>query len=47
MIYILIASVVTPTYDSHHLGWGNGLVNNPFSWTDDDNRSMRWLAVLL
>ncbi len=48
LIYLVLAAAVTPRYDSDNLGlFGSPLIDNPLSWTDDYNRSMRTLFFLL
>lgn len=45
--YLLIGYVVRPEPDRHNLGWGGGLFDNPFRWSDDLNRTMLWIMLVL
>jgi hypothetical protein len=44
-LYLAASNVFNPTYDASDVGWFGGLVDNPFSWSDDYNRSMRGLVI--
>lgn len=46
-IYLLLALFVHPYADTSNLGWLGGLVDDPFRWSDDWNRSMIFLKILL
>jgi hypothetical protein len=43
--YCLIAYLVRPVPDMDNLGWG--LFDDPFQVSDDFNRMLLWLAILL
>lgn len=48
LVYVFIANLITPRWDPDDLGlFGSRHIDNPFSWTDDYNRAMRNLALLL
>lgn len=44
---MLFRSFVHPYADTSNLGWLGGLVDDPFRWSDDWNRSMIFLKILL
>ncbi len=46
-IYLLISGVVRPRPDTTNVGWLGGLVDHPFRWSDDVNRLLILLLVLL
>ncbi len=47
-IYLFLAAVFTPTYDSDKTGWFGGYIDNPFSFEDDWERQKRaWFFMLL
>ena len=47
-IYLLLAVVLSPTYDPDNLGmFGKRWIDNPFSYEDDYNRLMQNFAILL
>jgi hypothetical protein len=43
-LYLAASNVFNPSYDSSDVGWCGGLVDNPFSYSDDWNRGMRSLV---
>lgn len=45
--YLLAAATIQPDYDRTELGWFGGLVDNPFSWEDDNNRRGLFLDIAL
>lgn len=48
LIYLVLSAVFTPTYDRDNLGlFGSPFIDNPLSWSDDYNRSMRNLLFFL
>jgi hypothetical protein len=46
-IYLAIAALITPAPDSSNLGWAGGLIDNPFRISDDFNRMLGVLLVVL
>jgi hypothetical protein len=47
-IYLLISILLSPSYDPDNLGlFGSRWIDNPLSYEDDFNRTMRSLAILL
>lgn len=47
-VYILICWTFNPPeVDRHNMGWFGGLVDNPFSFTDDINRSKFMILLLM
>lgn len=46
-VYVLLAAIVTVNVDHGDLGWFGGLMDNPFSFSDDINRAKLSLQVLL
>lgn len=47
LAYVLIGHVVRVNPDTTDLGLFGGLIDNPFSYTDDVNRFMLFLQILL
>jgi hypothetical protein len=47
LVYLVVAFVLTPRVDTDDLGWGGGLVDNPFSYSDDLNRAKLVLVIIL
>ena len=47
IMYLVIAWHVRPEPDMDNLGWGGGLFDHPFRWSDDFNRTLLWLRILL
>jgi len=45
--YLGIAATTTVHYDDTNLGWGGGLIDNPFSYEDDRNRLAMGVAIAL
>ncbi|MBN8823467.1 MULTISPECIES: hypothetical protein [unclassified Spirosoma] len=46
-IYVLISHVVTATPDYTNVGWFGGLIDNPFRISDDYNRWLIYIQVIL
>lgn len=46
-VYCGIAYWVTPRPDPDNVGWAGGLVDHPFRWSDDVNRGLVFLRVVL
>lgn len=47
IVYMLIAGLVTPSYDREEMGLFGTFVDNPLSYQDDFNRTMFTLMLLL
>lgn len=47
ILYLGIAYVFKPEPDRSNLGWFGGCIDNPFRISDDFNRSLMFLSVLL
>ncbi len=47
LVYVIVCNLFTPSYDTGDLGWGGGTVDNPFSYSDDQNRFWRNIAMLM
>jgi hypothetical protein len=45
--YLLVAWLIRPQPDTSNLGWLGGLVNNPFRVSDDWNRFLLFVAIVL
>jgi hypothetical protein len=45
--YIVLGYFVQPKPDTKNLGWFGGLINNPFRISDNLNRFLLWLYVIL
>lgn len=45
--YLLVAYFVRPRPTTTNIGWAGGLVDHPFRWSDDLNRGLLFLRVLL
>lgn len=45
--YLGLAWLIHPRPDRSNLGWCGGLVDDPFRCSDDWNRGLLWLALLL
>ena len=43
----ICALLQPPSVDWNDMGWFGGLVNNPFSFSDDVNRQKLWLLLLM
>lgn len=46
-VYILLGYILSPNPDTDNLGWGGFMFDNPFAISDDINRSLLWLKILL
>ena len=46
-IYLALGYFVHPEADTDNLGWFGGLMNNPFRFSDDINRFLLFLMILL
>jgi hypothetical protein len=46
-LYLGMSNAFSPAYDSSDVGWCGGLIDNPFSYTDDWNRFMRSVVLFL
>ena len=46
-IYLMISYAVHPEADTSNLGWFGGLVNNPFRFSDNINRFLVFLKIIL
>jgi len=45
-VYALLGYLVRPKVDTSNLGWLGGLIDRPFSWSDDWERAkLKWLIV--
>ncbi len=47
VLYLGMSNVFSPSYDSSDVGWCGGLIDNPFSYSDDWNRFMRSIVLFL
>ena len=47
LIYLAIAYVFRPEPSRENLGWFGGMIDNPFRYSDDINRSLLWVSILL
>ncbi|MEQ8784675.1 MAG: hypothetical protein RIC55_00175 [Pirellulaceae bacterium] len=47
MIYVGLAFFFRPEPDTDNMGWGGGLLNDPFHYSDDINRSLFTLHCVL
>ena len=47
VIYLVVAWFFTPVPDHTNIGWAGGLINNPFRFSDNANRFLAFLAVVL
>lgn len=45
--YLLVAHLLRPRPDGRNLGWAWGLIDHPLRWSDDMNRLLFWLRVVL
>ena len=45
-VVLVIARYVEFCPDTDDLGWFGGLIDDPFSWSDDWNRSLLWWRLL-
>jgi hypothetical protein len=46
-VYLGVASRLDPQPDSSNMGWAGGLIDHPFRWSDDANRFLLLLRVVL
>ena len=47
LLYLLLAFVIHPKPDYSNIGWLGGLVDHPFRYSDDINRTLILLLILL
>jgi hypothetical protein len=47
VVYLIIAYYVHPRPDWDNLGWAGGIFDNPFRYSDDANRGLVFLLVVL
>jgi len=47
LTYLVAGYALRPEPDMSNMGWLGGLVDNPFRWSDDWNRTLLFLAVAL
>ena len=47
VLYLLLGYAVHPKPDHSNVGWLGGLLDNPFRYSDDINRSLIFLTALL
>lgn len=47
VLYLLMAHYFVPTPDMGNLGWFGGILDNPFRWSDDWNRLLIFLWIVL
>lgn len=45
--YLMIAWLIRPRADTRNLGWAGGLIDDPFRMSDDWNRGLLTLSILL
>jgi hypothetical protein len=45
--YLFVAFVINPKPDPRNVGWAGGLIDHPLRWSDDQNRMLFGLKVLL
>ena len=46
-IYLAAAGLLTPTYDPENVGFFGGMIDNPFSFQDDSERTKRTILLVL
>ena len=46
-VYVGVSALIDPQPDEENLGWAGGLFDNPFRWSDDMNRLLVLLIVLV
>ena len=46
-VYVCVGGLLSPQWDSEDTGFLGGLLDNPFSWSDDHNRTLRKIALVL
>jgi hypothetical protein len=47
LIYVAAAYLLQPEPDMSNMGWCGGLIDNPVRWSDDANRLLVSLAIVL
>lgn len=47
LVYLVAGYALRPEPDMSNVGWCGGLIDNPFRWSDDWNRNLLFLAVVL
>jgi hypothetical protein len=47
VVYLMVGYFVRPEPDTSNLGWCGGLMDNPFRYSDDINRFLLFLQVVL
>ena len=47
LIYVALAYLITPQPDMDNLGWAGGLIDHPWRYSDDLNRGLLGLAIVL
>ncbi|WP_266213722.1 hypothetical protein [Paraliomyxa miuraensis] len=47
LAYLLVAYFIRPRPDFDNIGWLGGLIDNPFRYSDDINRFLMFLMVVL
>ena len=47
LIYVGVAYLVRAEPNADNLGWGMGLMDNPFRYSDDLNRGLIWIEFVL
>lgn len=45
--YVIVAYIVNPDPNYGDMGWFDGWMDNPFSLSDDYNRFLLWLKIML
>lgn len=46
-VYLFLSFVIRPAPDMNNIGWLGGLMDHPFRYSDDINRVLLWLKLLL
>jgi hypothetical protein len=46
-VYLGIAWLIRPQADTTNLGWGGGLIDDPFRYSDDWNRNLLFFSLVL
>jgi hypothetical protein len=46
-IYLVFAHFVHPKPNRENLGWAGGLIDHPLKWSDDHNRILLFLQIVL
>jgi len=47
LVYLIAGYFIHPKPDTSNLGWAGGLIDNPFRISDDLNRTLLFLKILL